>query len=191
MSPLAPPVVGLKRPLHVAPFSLTVFDFGRPSSTDTIGTPAGAEPGRGVNLDEKTISVKSGPPLRIGGVLLIPPLTRGKRNGGEGGIRTHGPRITRSTVFETVPFDRSGTSPVTTLFGGEGGIRTHGRVSPTHAFQACSLSHSDTSPNDLQRTLPVAQTREEAAEKIPAFLRPHAVDNFEAMVQANVLNQIA
>ena len=30
--------------------------------------------------------------------------------------------------------------------GGEGGIRTHGRVSPTHAFQACSLSHSDTSP---------------------------------------------
>ena len=32
------------------------------------------------------------------------------------------------------------------LIGGEGGIRTHGRVSPTHAFQACSLSHSDTSP---------------------------------------------
>src|SRR5579863_4446532 len=31
--------------------------------------------------------------------------------------------------------------------GGEGGIRTHGRVSPTHAFQACSLSHSDTSPD--------------------------------------------
>ena len=32
------------------------------------------------------------------------------------------------------------------IYGGEGGIRTHGRVSPTHAFQACSLSHSDTSP---------------------------------------------
>jgi hypothetical protein len=30
--------------------------------------------------------------------------------------------------------------------GGEGGIRTHGRVSPTHAFQACSLNRSDTSP---------------------------------------------
>src|SRR2546428_9081666 len=30
--------------------------------------------------------------------------------------------------------------------GGEGGIRTHGEVSPTHAFQACSFSHSDTSP---------------------------------------------
>ena len=31
-------------------------------------------------------------------------------------------------------------------YGGEGGIRTHGRVSPTHAFQACSLNRSDTSP---------------------------------------------
>jgi hypothetical protein len=36
--------------------------------------------------------------------------------------------------------------------GGEGGIRTHGRVSPTHAFQACSLSHSDTSPGNSQLT---------------------------------------
>ena len=33
------------------------------------------------------------------------------------------------------------------LFGGEGGIRTHGRISPTHAFQACSLNRSDTSPH--------------------------------------------
>ena len=31
-------------------------------------------------------------------------------------------------------------------YGGEGGIRTHGRGKPTHAFQACSLIHSDTSP---------------------------------------------
>ena len=30
--------------------------------------------------------------------------------------------------------------------GGEGGIRTHGKVTPTHAFQACSFNHSDTSP---------------------------------------------
>src|SRR3954468_13185717 len=72
-----------------------------------------------------------------------------KTNGGEGGIRTHGP-VARSTVFETAPFDRSGTSPVVSAFeidGGESGIRTHGRVSPTHAFQACSLSHSDISPD--------------------------------------------
>src|SRR5688572_17973394 len=36
---------------------------------------------------------------------------------------------------------------------GESGIRTHGRVSPTHAFQACSFNHSDISPlrvNDLR-----------------------------------------
>ncbi len=31
-------------------------------------------------------------------------------------------------------------------FGGESGIRTHGRVAPTHAFQACSIDHSDISP---------------------------------------------
>ena len=31
-------------------------------------------------------------------------------------------------------------------YGGESGIRTHGRVSPTHAFQACSFNRSDISP---------------------------------------------
>ena len=31
-------------------------------------------------------------------------------------------------------------------YGGESGIRTLGTVSRTHAFQACSLSHSDNSP---------------------------------------------
>ena len=30
--------------------------------------------------------------------------------GGEGGIRTHG-TVARTSVFETDPFDRSGTSP--------------------------------------------------------------------------------
>ena len=34
------------------------------------------------------------------------------------------------------------------LVGGEGGIRTLGTFDRTHAFQACSLSHSDTSPFD-------------------------------------------
>ncbi|ABL71925.1 hypothetical protein Pden_3859 [Paracoccus denitrificans PD1222] len=38
-------------------------------------------------------------------------------NGGEGGIRTHGTRE-GSTVFETAPFDHSGTSP---RFSGGGG----------------------------------------------------------------------
>jgi hypothetical protein len=31
--------------------------------------------------------------------------------------------------------------------GGEGGIRTHGTLSRTHAFQACALNHSATSPS--------------------------------------------
>ena len=30
--------------------------------------------------------------------------------------------------------------------GGEGGIRTHVTIAREHAFQACSFSHSDTSP---------------------------------------------
>jgi hypothetical protein len=36
--------------------------------------------------------------------------TRTGGNGGEGGIRTHG-TLARTTVFETVPIDHSGTSP--------------------------------------------------------------------------------
>ena len=35
---------------------------------------------------------------------------RAKKDGGEGGIRTHG-TLARTTVFETVPIDHSGTSP--------------------------------------------------------------------------------
>src|SRR5215216_621798 len=94
-----------------------------------------------------------------------------RTNGGEGGIRTHGP-VARSTVFETAPFDRSGTSPVAFLQidGGESGIRTHGRVSPTHAFQACSLSHSDISPEPIQRTF-AASIRDAATRKNRAAAR--------------------
>ena len=47
-------------------------------------------------------------------------------SGGEGGIRTHGPRK-RTTVFKTVAFDHSATSPKyvnCNSLGGEGGIRT-------------------------------------------------------------------
>jgi hypothetical protein len=32
---------------------------------------------------------------------------------------------------------------------GEGGIRTRGTASRTHAFQACSFGHSDTSPKSF------------------------------------------
>lgn len=34
--------------------------------------------------------------------------------------------------------------------GGEGGIRTHGHLAATHAFQACLIDHSSTSPYCLQ-----------------------------------------
>ena len=77
-----------------------------------------------------------------------------------------------------------------TAFGGEGGIRTHGRVSPTHAFQACSLSHSDTSPTTCKEPLPASQPDKEIAEQISALSFEHASDDFEAMVQPNVLHQI-
>ena len=33
--------------------------------------------------------------------------------------------------------------------GGEGEIRTHGTDESTHAFQACALNHSATSPLEL------------------------------------------
>jgi hypothetical protein len=48
----------------------------------------------------------------------------------------------RSTSFELPEFAESG----------ESGIRTHGGVSPTHAFQACSLNHSDISPKPFDST---------------------------------------
>ena len=46
---------------------------------------------------------------RIGYALKYP-AGRTSPHGGEGGIRTHG-TVARTTVFETVPIDLSGTSP--------------------------------------------------------------------------------
>ena len=46
-------------------------------------------------------------------------------------------------------------------YGGEGGIRTLEQFDPLHAFQACSFSHSDTSPYNCNlretNTFPVAR----------------------------------
>src|SRR5689334_21745395 len=41
---------------------------------------------------------------------------------------------------------------------GESGIRTHGGVTPTHAFQACSLNHSDISPELFDCTIGLSRT---------------------------------
>ena len=48
--------------------------------------------------------------------------------------------------------------------GGESGIRTHGRVSPTHAFQACSFNHSDISPGEWMQ-----QVSATGASYLPMF----------------------
>ena len=138
-------------------------------------------------------------------------------SGGEGGIRTLGP-LTWSTVFETAPFDHSGTSPkiLDRAYatedpsfivrsprkgnGGEGGIRTLGRVSPTHAFQACTFSHSVTSPircNLLKDPhgsarpirLPTAsQGRKEVLEQLAAGFFHHSLADLKAVVQSRILS---
>jgi hypothetical protein len=53
----------------------------------------------------------------------------------------------RAQKVEIDTTDSKAGKPATCRYGGEGGIRTHGRISPTHAFQACSLNRSDTSPH--------------------------------------------
>ena len=47
-----------------------------------------------------------------------------ERDGGEGGIRTHGP-LSRSPVFKTGALNRSATSPFILTLGSEGLIAAH------------------------------------------------------------------
>ena len=55
--------------------------------------------------------VEVGRSLKIRGILRFALMAESEKvNGGEGGIRTHG-TVARTTVFETVPFNHSGTSP--------------------------------------------------------------------------------
>src|SRR5215212_120056 len=84
--------------------------------------------------------------------------------------------------------------------GGESGIRTHGRVSPTHAFQACSLSHSDISPELCKeqfprkkrgRSEPLPERREEAAQKRGAVFFKDPGRHFQPVVEARVLDKVA
>ena len=53
--------------------------------------------------------------------------------------------------------------------GGESGIRTHGRVSPTHAFQACSFNRSDISPGTK-----LARSRAQSITGVSAPCAPSA-----------------
>ena len=134
--PLAATIVGLKSPFHWGPPSSKSWSWVAGSPV-LRGPPAASNETNKVDHQEPGRQGRPAPAESIA-----------HANGGEGGIRTHGP-VARSTVFETAPFDRSGTSPESACrdHGGERGIRTLGRVSPTHAFQACSLSHSDISPD--------------------------------------------
>ena len=50
-------------------------------------------------------------------------------------------------MFSGMPKQKSARKAlVCWLSGGEGGIRTRGEFYPTHAFQACDLNRSSTSP---------------------------------------------
>src|SRR6202035_5188676 len=93
MGPFATTVVGLKRPFHCGP----------PSSLEEVRGRGRAPAPRIPERNWKLSPIRPGPSRngRFGGVSQF---------GGEGGIRTHGP-VARSTVFETVPFNHSSTSP--------------------------------------------------------------------------------
>src|SRR5213593_1212967 len=67
------------------------------------------------------------------------------------GVRPGGYCVTLDDLLPLLPSGPGGVCRVQlhsppSLINGESGIRTHGGVSPTHAFQACSLNHSDISP---------------------------------------------
>ena len=54
-------------------------------------------------------------------------------------------------------------------FGGEGGIRTRGECKPTHAFQACPLGHSGTSPNRrTPQASPIVTASRRSTSYVPA-----------------------
>ena len=88
--------------------------------------------------DSIKISLGEGGMRRAQARRQIPPvsLLQSKISLGEGGMR----RAQARCQIPPVSLHQSKISL------GEGGIRTHGTVSSTHAFQACSFSHSDTSP---------------------------------------------
>src|SRR5262245_42495245 len=84
---------------------------------------------------------------------------RGERNASRGAPREKRGRdscprgwlVNRSSIRTHVARLRQGyggqpSAKTRAKVGGERGIRTLGRVSPTHAFQACSFNHSDISP---------------------------------------------
>ena len=76
--------------------------------------------------------------LRLKGIVAA--LHRGDEHGT---LRAENPTAARTAGRSP---NRSSLRVTRAKVGGERGIRTLGRVSPTHAFQACSFNHSDISP---------------------------------------------
>jgi len=71
---------------------------------------------------------KLAPLAELTGAVAVPPK----------GATSHEPKEVKLLISQRVRGTKGRS-------GGESGIRTHGRVSPTHAFQACSFNHSDIS----------------------------------------------
>ncbi len=72
-----------------------------------------------------------------------------ERNWTEVSVRTGvGQQLGLNTTARTAPFSPPAgqENPLLNGSGGEGGIRTRGGCYTTHAFQACALNHSATSP---------------------------------------------
>src|SRR5665647_3358025 len=62
--------------------------------------------------------------------------------------------------------------------GGGGGISTHGRLSPTHAFEACSFGRSDTPPwGRVLEPVPL----KEIEQDLWALLRADSADHLDQM----------
>lgn len=59
---------------------------------------------------------------------------------------SHGPLFQTPETTKPLKFFNEFRGLACFKYGGEGGIRTLDTISCIHTFQACSLSHSDTSP---------------------------------------------
>ena len=104
---------------------------------------------------------------------------RGSERGGVAELR----RTSERPSNEAPSGDTADRPFSATCENGEGGIRTHGRCYPTHAFQACSFSHSDTSPSrSAPRRRAVLTTHPSQGERRgwdsnPRKLSPHTISS--------------
>ena len=113
-----------------------------------------------------------GPPSRLRRYGGQPSRESRAKVGGERGIRaeSRGAAAPRAVALEA----RSLRQKERSEFGGERGIRTLGRVSPTHAFQACSFNHSDISPFRINNLRAALNKLSHTPSAIAALTRSHS-----------------